>query len=127
MLYAPVGIQSIDDDDDDDEMMTVTMMIRGRERRRRTMTMMRMMVLWMLMMMIMMMILTHLRLLCKGTFWLHFLIPVTKIAVSIPLQGVEIVTLPIALLGISQEDIVFDAVSVGAILSDYQRVRVENV
>lgn len=54
-------------------------------------------------------------------------IPVTKIAVSIPLQGVEITLSPMALLGILQEDIVFDAVSVGAILSDYQRVRVENV
>ena len=69
---------------------------------------------------------SHLRLLCKGTL-LHLPLPITKIAVSIPLQGVETTSSPVALLGILQEDIVFDAVSVGAILSDYQRVRVENV
>lgn len=80
----------------------------------------------MTMMMIVRMMMPHLRLLCKGT-WFHLPIPVTKIAVSIPLQGVEITSSPMALLGILQEDIVFDAVSVGAILSDYQRVRVENV
>lgn len=49
------------------------------------------------------------------------------IAVSIPLQSVEITSSPLALLSILQENVAFDAVSVGAILSDYQRVRVENV
>jgi len=43
------------------------------------------------------------------------------------LQNVAIISSPMAFLCILQEDITFDAVSVGAILSDYQRVRVENV
>ena len=83
--------------------------------------------------MIMLMMMGHLGLLAKKSFWdrtiwLYLPFPVTNMAVSIsPLQGVEIISSPIALLCILQEDIAFDAVSVGAILSDYQRVRVENV
>lgn len=97
MLYTPLGIQRIGDVDDDNDVDNDDDD-------------------------------AHLRLLYIGTFWLHLPIPITKIAVSIPTAWCRNYHITNSnLLGILQEDIAFDAVSVGAILSDYQRIRVENV